>query len=78
MERRTGARALRSILEETMTNVMYEVPSQKGIAQCLIEEETIRDGREPKLVTREQQLAEGREARKKADKATGSVEVEAA
>jgi ATP-dependent Clp protease ATP-binding subunit ClpX len=38
MERRTGARALRSILEETMTNVMYEVPSQKGIAQCVVDE----------------------------------------
>ncbi len=63
MERRTGARALRSILEETMNNVMYEVPSQKGIAQCIIEEETIRDGVDPRLVTREQLLNEGREER---------------
>ena len=63
MNRRTGARALRSILEETMTNVMYDVPSMKGIAQCLIEEETIRDKQDPKLVTREQLLAQTREAR---------------
>ena len=63
MERRTGARALRSILEETMTGVMYEVPSLKGVAQCVVDEETIRDGSEPKLVTREQLLSDAREAR---------------
>jgi hypothetical protein len=65
-----------------MTNVMYEVPSQKGVAQCLIEEETIRDQIEPKLVTREQLLHEGREERAREDRArkknNDSVEVEAA
>jgi ATP-dependent Clp protease ATP-binding subunit ClpX len=87
MERRTGARALRSILEETMTNVMYEVPSQKGIAQCVVDEETIRDRSEPKLITREQLLHEGREERAREDrtreergrkKPLDSIEVEAA
>ena len=61
MERRTGARALRSILEDTMINIMFDVPSQKGLAQCIIDEETIRDKTDPKLVTREQILAEMRE-----------------
>jgi ATP-dependent Clp protease ATP-binding subunit ClpX len=65
MERRTGARALRSILEETMVNVMYEVPSLKGIGQCIIEEETIRERKDPRLVTREQLLAESREERER-------------
>ena len=68
MLRRTGARALRSILEETMINVMYEVPSLKGIAQCIIDEETIREGRDPRLITREQLLAEVREERLRAEK----------
>ena len=63
MERRTGARALRSILEETMTNVMFEVPSMKGVAQCIIDEDTIRLKRDPKLITREQLLTESREER---------------
>ncbi|MBV9864033.1 MAG: ATP-dependent Clp protease ATP-binding subunit ClpX [Abitibacteriaceae bacterium] len=63
MLRRTGARALRSILEETMTNVMYEVPSLKGIAQCVIDEKAIGEGDEPKLITREQLLSESREER---------------
>ncbi|MBW3635257.1 MAG: ATP-dependent Clp protease ATP-binding subunit ClpX [Armatimonadetes bacterium] len=61
MGRRTGARALRSILEETMTNIMFEVPSQKGLAQCVVEEETILEKREPRLVRRDQILAETRE-----------------
>lgn len=60
MTRRTGARALRSILEETMLNIMFDVPSQKGIAQCLVDEETIVQHQDPKLVTREQQLQETR------------------
>ena len=60
MKRRTGARGLRSILEGTMNNVMYEVPSMKGVAQCLITEDTIRDKSEPTLVTREQMLRETR------------------
>jgi len=61
MKRRTGARGLRSILEETMINVMFDVPSQKGIAQCVIEESTIREHVDPRLVTREQLLSETRE-----------------
>lgn len=61
MTRRTGARALRSILEETMTNIMFEVPSQKGIAQCIVDEDTITEKKEPKLVRRDQILAETRE-----------------
>ncbi|HVF84837.1 MAG TPA: ATP-dependent protease ATP-binding subunit ClpX [Abditibacteriaceae bacterium] len=69
MQRRTGARALRSIVEEVMTDVMYEVPSQKGIAQCVIAEDTIRDGHEPQLVTREQLLAESRERHKNVEAA---------
>ncbi len=63
MERRTGARALRSILEETMMNVMFEVPSMRGIAQCLVDEETIRDKKDPKLFTREEMLLKGEEPR---------------
>ena len=63
MARRTGARALRSILEETMMNVMFDVPSLSGVAQCIIEEKTIRDKCDPTLVTRSQLLAESREAK---------------
>jgi ATP-dependent Clp protease ATP-binding subunit ClpX len=62
MQRRTGARALRSILEETMTNVMFDVPSLSGVAQCIIEESTIREKSDPTLITRAELLAQSREA----------------
>lgn len=61
MQRRTGARALRSILEETMMNVMFDVPSLSGVAQCIIEPETIIEKRDPTLVTRAEILAATRE-----------------
>ncbi len=63
MARRTGARALRSILEETMMNVMFDVPSLNGVAQCIIEEKTIREKSEPTLVTRAELLSQSREAK---------------
>jgi ATP-dependent Clp protease ATP-binding subunit ClpX len=62
MQRRTGARALRSILEETMTNVMFDVPSLSGVAQCVIDAQTIREKQDPTLISRAQLLAEAREA----------------
>lgn len=64
LERKTGARALRSVLEEVMTNVMFDVPSTKGVTKCVIKAETINDGVEPQLVTREDQLKTIREKKK--------------
>jgi len=51
MQRNTGARALRTIIEEVMLNIMYEIPSAKDVKKCLIEEETVRDRLDPTLVT---------------------------
>ena len=53
-KRKTGARALRTILEDVMLNIMYEVPSLKGIAQCLVDADTIRLRKEPQLITHEE------------------------
>jgi ATP-dependent Clp protease ATP-binding subunit ClpX len=50
MQRSTGARALRTIIEEVMLNIMYEIPSARDVKQCLIEEETVRERQEPVLV----------------------------
>lgn len=47
----TGARALRLILEETMRDMMYEVPSDSSIEEILVEKETIVD-RKPAIVKR--------------------------
>lgn len=54
MQRKTGARGLRAILEEIMLDVMYEIPSQKGIRECLINEETILKNEKPILIYEKQ------------------------
>jgi len=41
VERKTGARGLRAILEDVMLDVMYEIPSKRGVAECIINEEAI-------------------------------------
>jgi ATP-dependent Clp protease ATP-binding subunit ClpX len=51
-KRRTGARALRSILEEAMLDVMYEIPSRKGVSKCVITPEVIREKKPPVLEAR--------------------------
>ncbi len=40
-KRGTGARALRSVMEEAMLNIMYELPSRKDVTECIITEETV-------------------------------------
>ena len=52
LERKIGARGLRSILEGVMTDVMYEIPSDPNIGICTITKETI-DGGEPDIVYRD-------------------------
>ena len=51
VKRNTGARALRTIIEEVMLNIMYEIPSAKDVRKCIIEEATVRDRLEPHLIT---------------------------
>ena len=49
MARGTGARALKSIIEEVLLNSMFEVPSRPDIKRCIITEESIVDGVEPEF-----------------------------
>jgi ATP-dependent Clp protease ATP-binding subunit ClpX len=51
---KTGARGLRAILEEIMLDVMYEIPSQKDIRECIIKEETVTRGEKPILIYEKQ------------------------
>jgi ATP-dependent Clp protease ATP-binding subunit ClpX len=48
--RGTGARALRTIIEEVMLNIMYDIPSTRDVATCIISGETVRERKEPELV----------------------------
>jgi ATP-dependent Clp protease ATP-binding subunit ClpX len=47
IKRKTGARGLRSILENVMLDVMYEIPSQSNIKECIINEEVILNRENP-------------------------------
>ena len=50
IDRKTGARGLRSIFEKIMNEVMYEIPSRENISKCIVTEETVNNGNEPKLI----------------------------
>jgi ATP-dependent Clp protease ATP-binding subunit ClpX len=50
-ERKTGARALRSIFERAMLDTMYRIPSESDVAEVIVTEETISEGKPPKIVT---------------------------
>jgi ATP-dependent Clp protease ATP-binding subunit ClpX len=47
MSRKTGARALRSILENIMLEIMYKIPSKENISNCIITKEVISEKKEP-------------------------------
>ena len=50
-KQKTGARGLRTIMEETLLNVMYEIPSRPEVKKCVVDAETIMRRREPLLLT---------------------------
>lgn len=56
MERKTGARGLRAIIEEVLLNVMYEVPSRDDVVKVVVTAEVVRDNVSPTMVlgTREE------------------------
>lgn len=65
IERKTGARGLRSILEQVMTDIMYEIPSREDIRKCIITKGTIDCNTGPALV-----LAEELEGKEKEESAS--------
>ena len=50
LKRKSGARGLRAIIEETMMDVMYEVPSEDNVVKCVVTEESVREGAKPALI----------------------------
>ena len=50
LKRKTGARGLRGIMEDIMTDIMYEIPSRNDVEKCIITRETIEMKGRPKLV----------------------------
>lgn len=50
IERKTGARGLRAILESIMLDVMYEIPSRTDVKKCVVTKETVRNAKVPMLI----------------------------
>ncbi len=62
IERKTGARGLRSIMEGIMTEIMYEIPSREDVKRCIVSKETVEKKAKPALVLENGKLLEEREA----------------
>src|SRR5690606_38721006 len=54
LERDTGARGLRSIVEDALQDVMYEIPSRDDVAKVIVTAETVRGHGAPRVVTRDE------------------------
>jgi len=57
LARKTGARGLRSIMEHSLIDTMFDLPTLDGVAKVVIDEHNIEDGAKPLLVYREQAKA---------------------
>ncbi len=65
IERKTGARGLRSIIEEIMRDIMFEIPSNEKIEKCVITRETVEKGKDPEITINENKV---RHARRRTDR----------
>ena len=52
LKQKTGARGLRTIIEETLLDIMFEIPSQEAISKCVITADVITGTSTPRLVMR--------------------------
>jgi ATP-dependent Clp protease ATP-binding subunit ClpX len=56
IEKKTGARGLRSIIEQMMTEIMFDIPSRADVSKVIVDESTV-DGAEPKVVLKTPEAA---------------------
>ena len=55
IERETGARGLRSIMEQILRKTMFDVPSREDVEQCIIDAETVSGDGEVKLILKDEE-----------------------
>ena len=65
IERKTGARGLRSIIEEIMRDIMFEIPSNPNIEKCIINKDTVLNGKGPETIIDENKDAKKQIVKKK-------------
>ncbi len=76
IERKTGARGLRSIIEEIMRDIMFEIPSNPKIEKCIVTKETVLEKKAPTLVINEKK--EVNKPKEKAQRKTTNKKIETA
>ena len=65
IERNTGARGLRSIIEDIMRDIMFDIPTNPKIEKCIITKETVENKKAPKLIINENKTTERNKIKKK-------------
>ena len=73
LDRKTGARGLRGVIEKSMLDIMYEIPSKQNVKECIIDDKVIRKEAEPQLIFGTPSPKKP-ESKKGKDKGTGSAE----
>ena len=63
IERKTGARGLRSIIEEIMRDIMFEIPSNPLIEKCIVTKETVVEKQAPKIIINTKKEVEKQDAK---------------
>ena len=64
IERKTGARGLRSIIEDIMRDIMFEIPSNPKIEKCIITKETVLEGKDPKVIINNNKISKRQKNKK--------------
>lgn len=62
IERKTGARGLRAIMEDNLLELMYDIPDKKDVAEIIIDENVINNGKAPKFILNKKDHKEDKKA----------------
>lgn len=55
LDRKTGARGLRGVIESAMLDIMYEIPSKENVKECIISEEVVTENATPELILKSEE-----------------------
>lgn len=58
IDRNTGARGLRAVVEEAILDLMYDLPSQTDVEKCIIDAKVITENKAPELIRRNKEKEE--------------------
>ena len=76
LKRKTGARGLRSVIEEAMLDIMYEIPSKENVSEVIIDKDVVAKHAKPKVVLSTDKKIKSKKKSKTAQKIKTKVEVE--